>query len=401
MRPNRLVTGAVAALAITAGSASAAPQRATLLARAVLPAATFAPGPPSGAFIGPGPINGQPVPFPSQPVQGFSAILRAGGRSYLAMLDNGYGTKANSADFLLRVYRIQANWERAAGGPGTVDVLGSVSLRDPRHEVPWPIVNEGTADRLLTGADFDPESMRRAPDGTFWFGDEFGPFLLHTNRRGILLDPPYPLPGVQSPDSPLLGTGTPNLPASGGFEGTGLSADHTTLYPMLEKARLDDPNPSRRWISEFSLVSASYTGRTWQYLTDDPHDSVTDITRVAGSRFVVLERDSDQGPAAVIKRIYEIDLNDVGPDGFLRKHLVVDLLDMADPNLISLPARPGDIGLGATFTFPFITTEAVLPLGGRRLLIANDNNYPFSTGRNPGLPDDDEMIVVRAPALVR
>jgi glycerophosphoryl diester phosphodiesterase len=400
MRTNRLVIGAVAVLALTAGSASAA-QRPTLLARAALPAATFAPGPPSGAFIGAGPINGQTVPFPSQPVQGFSAILRAGGDSYLAMEDNGYGTKANSADFLLRVYRIRANWERANGGPGTVSVLSYISLRDPRHEVPWPIVNEGTADRLLTGADFDPESMRRAPDGTFWFGDEFGPFLLHTNARGILLAPPYPLPGVQSPDSPLLGSGTANLPASGGFEGTGLSADHTTLYPMLEKPLLDDANQSRRWIYEFSLQSGSYTGRTWQYLTDDPHDSVTDITRVAGTRFVVIERDQSQGAAAVIKRIYEIDLNDVGPDGFLRKHLVVDLLDIADPNLISLPARPGDIGLGSTFTFPFITTEAVLPLGGRKLLIANDNNYPFSVGRNPVLPDDDEMVIVRAPALVR
>ena len=400
MRTSRLVIGAAVALAAGAGSAQAA-QAPTLLARAVLPAATFAPGPPSGAFIGAGPINGQTVPFPSQPVQGFSAILRAGGDSYLAMEDNGYGTKANSADFLLRVYRIRASWERASGGPGTVDVLGYISLRDPRHLVPWPIVNDGTTDRLLTGADFDPESMRRAPDGTLWFGDEFGPFLLHTNARGILLEPPSPLPGVQSPDSPLLGSGTANLPASGGFEGTGLSADHTRLYPMLEKALLDDVNQSRRWIYEFSLQSGSYTGRTWEYPTDDPHDSVTDLTRVAGDRFVVIERDQNQGAAAAIKRIYEIDLNDVGPDGLLRKHLVVDLLDIADPNLISLPARPGDIGLGPTFTFPFITTEAVLPLGGRKLLIANDNNYPFSTGRNPALPDDDEMVIVRAPALVR
>jgi len=38
---------------------------------AVLPADTFADGPPSGNFIT---SNTRPVPFPSQPVQGFSGV---------------------------------------------------------------------------------------------------------------------------------------------------------------------------------------------------------------------------------------------------------------------------------------------------------------------------------------
>jgi len=44
----------------------------TLKGRAVLPADTLAPGPPSGAAFS-GTINGIPFPRPSQPVQGFSA----------------------------------------------------------------------------------------------------------------------------------------------------------------------------------------------------------------------------------------------------------------------------------------------------------------------------------------
>jgi hypothetical protein len=31
--------------------------------------------------------------------------------------------------------------------------------------------------------------------------------------------------------------------------------------------------------------------------------------------------------------------------------------------------------------------------------VINDNNYPFSAGRNPNLPDDDEFIVIRTGAL--
>jgi len=40
-------------------------------------------------------------------------------------------------------------------------------------------------------------------------------------------------------------------------------------------------------------------------------------------------------------------------------------------------------------------------LGGERLLIASDNNYPFSDGRwvARDRPDDTELIVVHAPAL--
>jgi len=73
-----------------------------LLGRAVLPADTFAPGPPSGTQLATAPINGRTPPFASQPVQGFSAVL-TNGSEYLAMPDNGFGAKANSADFLLRI----------------------------------------------------------------------------------------------------------------------------------------------------------------------------------------------------------------------------------------------------------------------------------------------------------
>jgi len=34
----------------------------------------------------------------------------------------------------------------------------------------------------------------------------------------------------------------------------------------------------------------------------------------------------------------------------------------------------------------------------RTLLVLNDNNYPFSAGRRPGLaPDDNEFILVYLP----
>src|SRR4030095_11601215 len=79
------------------------------------------------------------------------------------------------------------------------------------HRIKFTIVNEFTRDRLLTGADFDIESLRVAPDGTLWIGHELGPFVLHFDQAGRLLHAPFPLPDpdrpgqeVRSPQNPYI-----------------------------------------------------------------------------------------------------------------------------------------------------------------------------------------------------
>jgi hypothetical protein len=371
----------------------------TLLGRAILPADAYQPGPPSGAFITGD--NGVTPPFPSQPIPGFSAILDAGHGEFWAMPDNGYGAKTNSGDFLLRVYRIRPDFKTAKGGSGAVEVPGFIQLRDPDGKVNFPLFR---ADRILTGADLDIESLRIARDGTLWFGDEFGPFLVHTDATGKVLEAPIPLPGVQSPQNPFL----PNPDAwtirgSRGFEGTARSIDGKTLYPMLEGALRNDPDVRRRILNEFDLRSETYTGRTWQYHVDAafPDAVIGDLTALDEHRFVLIERDDAQGADARQKKVYVIDLRRVDAQGFLEKRLVVDLLRIRDPNGISLPARPGEFGVGDPFSFPLQSVESLEVLGGERLLVASDNNYPFSDGRwiARDRPDDTELIVVRAPAL--
>jgi glycerophosphoryl diester phosphodiesterase len=186
----------------------AADDPAGLVARAVLPAATFAPGPISGKLISGGLVGGF---FPSQPVQGISSLVDAHDGTFLALPDNGYGALENSADFNLRVYRLRPNFKTAHGGAGDIEVAGFIELHDPDHRIKFTIVNHFTTDRVLTGADFDVESLRVAPDGTLWIGDEFGPFLLHFDQAGRLLRAPIPLPDperpgqeVRSPQNPYL-----------------------------------------------------------------------------------------------------------------------------------------------------------------------------------------------------
>lgn len=180
-----------------------------LVARALLPSATFAQGPTSGRQIAPGPINGQAVPFTNkQPVQGFSAVLNNNDGSFMLMADNGFGSMENSADFNLRVYTVRPEFKTAHSGSGAISVESFFELHDPDHRIPYAITNDFSPDRILTGADLDIESMQRAPDGTLWFGDEFGPFLVHTDARGRVLEAPIPLPDfvnggeLRSPQNP-------------------------------------------------------------------------------------------------------------------------------------------------------------------------------------------------------
>lgn len=184
------------------GMAAQSAQAGTVLeGRAVLPADTFAQGPTSGRYIGP--ANGRVPPFmDKQPVQGFSAIVKNADGTFHAMSDNGFGSLENSADYHLRVYHILPHFKTKRGGSGEIQVLGYFELRDPDHHVPFAITRHFTEDRTLTGADFDIESMQRAADGTFWFGDEFGPFLIHTDATGKVLSAPVPLPdfGGKSPE---------------------------------------------------------------------------------------------------------------------------------------------------------------------------------------------------------
>lgn len=376
---------------------------------AVLPADTFAPGPPSGYALDPEGTNNRRVPFDSQPVQGFSSVLPHWNGHYLALSDNGFGNKASSPDYQLRWYEVAPDF-----GTGSVEVVGYTELRDPNQHVPWPIVN-GATNRVLTGGDFDLESFRQAPDGTFWFGEEFGPYLLHTDDRGRLLDPPYStpypailapfarnLPFIQSPDHPDFVNlasveerrNAANLPSSKGFEGMALNTSGTMLYPLLEGTLVDDPVRTRLLIQEFSLVTKSYTGRFWFYNLSDPSHAIGDMTAINDYEFLVIERDQAQGPTASFKRIYKIDLRKADQDRIVPKELVVNLMAITDSKGLTSP-ESGAIGFGSIFTFPFVTIESVYPIDSRTLLVLNDNNYPFSTGRRANAPDNTEFIRLR------
>lgn len=362
----------------------------TLVARATLSADYLADGPASGAAASP--ANGRQGPWDGQVIPGFSAMIDNGDGTFWAQPDNGFGAKGNSADFLLRNYLVRPQWETARGGSGEIEVLDFVQYNDANHVIDFPIVNGGTAERLLTGADFDIESVARAKDGTLWVGEEFGPFLLHFSADGTLLEAPVPFPDGKSPANPYLQPGeTPLVPSSRGFEAMSLSTDGRYLYPVVEGALANDTDARRRWVYEFDTRSGEYTGNRWAYQTDLPSDVIGDAFTVGHHQLLLVERDDWEGEAAVIKRVYRIDLDRADQDGYVTKELVLDALRIANP--AGIDSGEG-YGLGETFALPVQSFETVLQLRDGRLLIGNDNNYPGNDARVTGTPDDTEMAIV-------
>lgn len=377
-----------------------------LVARAQLSADYLAPGPESGAKATA--ANGRKGPFAGQVIPGFSAVVEGRGGHFYGMPDNGFGAKSNSSDFLLRIYDVTPNWETAKTaaapkGVGGVTVNSFIALRDPNHNISWSIVNESSRKRLLTGADFDIESLVMAKDGSFWIGEEFGPYLLHFGHDGVLLQAPVPLPVpgspagpdqqlVKSPSNPTLADGeVANLRNSKGFEGMAASRSGRYLYPILE-GYLNGDDKRTRDVNQFDTRLNRYTGRTWKYQVDTDDNLVADAFMQADGSMLVLERDDFWGAKAVTRRVYRVRLGQQEADGFLRKTLVADLLKIDNPGHIGMVSDKGAYGVGDPFSFPFQSVETIVQLRNGRFLTAVDNNYPGNDARRPGTPDNTEMI---------
>ena len=315
---------------------------------------------------------------------------------------------------MLTFHRVRPDWQT-----GRVERLQTSFLHDPDRVLPFPIINEGTTKRYLTGGDLDVESIQPIGESVY-FGDEFGPYLVRTDRTGRVtgfwettLDGKV----IKSPDH--FTVTTPAVPGavafpvrrSRGYEGMAVSPDGKFLYPLLEGPLWDEPG--RAWemregreylrILEFDIARGAFTGRSWKYLLEANGNNIGDFNMIDATTGVIIERDNGEGDMALacqgpprpdcfnvpakMKRVYKVDLAGADRDGFVRKVGYIDLLDIE--------------GKGGRFTFPFVTIENVDIVDADHIVVANDNNLPFSSGRTLGRNDDNEFILLRVPEFLR
>ncbi|WP_348753594.1 esterase-like activity of phytase family protein [uncultured Aquincola sp.] len=390
-------------------------------------------GPTSGQFIG-GALGVTPPFSDSQPIPGFSALLKNADGSWTGMADNGFGTKGNSGDFLIGLYNVGIQFRTAGNGssvPGAVSVNSRINFNDAKGYLKDGqgvdlkitadfanyqtvsgnnLVDSGKAvdsrirnGRLLTGFDFDVESIARAKDGSYFVGEEFGPYILHFDAQGTLMSDPVAHPFLKSPSNPLVMNNGAQVTSQGsrGFESLAFNGDQSRLWAVPEAAptvaALRPVANDERYLNffEFDPAAMAYTGHNLVYKKDGPQTGnnivIGDMTNVGGDKFVLIERDSKYGSAAEVKRLYLVDLNEVDETGTLKKTLLVDLLHVNDPLNIGGPLAT----VGGSFSMPFDSIESVVVLDNHTLAVAIDTNYPDEDGRLLGKPDSTEIITIR------
>ena len=276
------------------------------------------------------------------------------------MPDNGFGTKANSADFLLRLYHVTPR----LGDRRRRRRRRSRSARSSRCATrtarsPFPIVNERHARpaadrRRLRHRVGRPRAGRHVLD-----------------RRGVRPVPAArrrrparcsrrrsPFPGGKSPQNPYLAAGrdAADRARSRGFEAMAGSADGRYLYPIVEGAFIDDPTSAAAYIYEFDTDDRRATpAAPGSYQTDTDGN-------VVGDAFTVERRPAaasssattSTAPPSVTKRIYaDRPAPTPTPTASSTRTLVVDLLRHRQPRRHRRrPRSPGAYGVGRPVRVP-------------------------------------------------
>jgi glycerophosphoryl diester phosphodiesterase len=350
--------------------------QATLVGRAVLPAAYLTDGPAAGFAIAPNGaiVNGVKVPFDSQPVGAISAIVPgqyAG--TWIAISSGQFDKPENSADYLLRFYVLELDFLTADGGTGEVNILDRFAMGDPLGKQAEIIINNDTRSRNFSGADLVPRAVARF-GSTLWVAEAQGPSLLRFDGYGKLQEAPIVLP-------------------DGVLQGMNITLDRSALII----AQRDPKMPGRIIFRSLDLRSRALSLLPIDYRTERNSYQVGGLVMVNAQQALLVEFDTQQHSRASFKRIYQIDIT--AEDG--QKTELVDLMGISDPEALSTsPAIEhvrGAYGVGELFKFPYSTITTLYPLDPQTLVVANNNRLPFGLGRSRTQADSTEFIAIRLP----
>jgi hypothetical protein len=193
--------------------------------------------------------------------------------------------------------------------------------------------------------------------------------------------------------------------------GTGL------LWAMLEKPLLAEDGQNEGdflRVLAFDPVSCDWTGAGFKFKLATGATAIGDFNFIDATRALVIERDNGEGepslkcagdPApdcfplpAMVKHVVLIDTASVDADGFVRRIGQVDLMDIADPDGLARITTDG--GKAGRFSLPFFTIEDVMRVDDTHIMVAIDNNLPFSSGRKLNAAADNEVVLLSVPELL-
>lgn len=199
------------------------------------------------------------------------------------------------------------------------------------------------------------------------------------------------------------------------------SKDGKFLYPMLEGAVWDETTQDYEQVNgktvlrtlEFSVDDKKWTGRSWFYPLEDKGNAIGDFNMIDATTALVIERDNGEGTPDLacknaadtstcfsslpkFKRVYKVEFSPETVGQTMRKIAYIDLLNIQDPNKVA--RKPLTNGV---LHFPFFTIENVDVIDSERIVVGNDNNFPFSSSRHPNQQDDNELVLLNVKQLLQ
>lgn len=320
------------------------------------------------------------IPPSAHVIGGFSAGLIGSNGNPLFLSDTGYGPKASSMSYLLNIVEMSVHFEKKGFRNASVSKI--LYLSDEERRLSFPIQadflhygNEITNNKvdslikektLLTGGDIDPESIRVDYKGHIWVGEEFGPFLVKFDHRGRVMRKEIPIPGITSPDSPLLKPQqVPTIKTTAGLEGMAINPEGDKLYPMLEKAVIGDEQKTLR-IYEFDVDKEVFESGYYLYKLDEHSTEIRELVAINEYEFLTIEQ-NEYNTQHKVKKVYWLSIEGVQKGQYVYKKELVDLLNIDDPNDLNMDGK-------TKFSFPKLTIETIVIQDEQNLIIVNDNN---------------------------
>jgi hypothetical protein len=258
---------------------------------------------------------------------GFGSALapdpRAPGYFYL-LTDRGPNTDSNDADkkvFPLPRFTPQIGRFKLEGDKlvlvNTIEIKNAegkriTGLPNPKYGNTGEIAVDMQGKDLGTDPDgLDTEGLVAMKDGSFWISDEYGPWLVHVDPEGKIVERIGPFPGRKSLPK-VLALRRPNR----GMESLTITPDGKTLVGLMQNP-VDNPDDSIRKTSRLNRLVAfdprTGASKQYAYMLDGTHAVVSEIAAVTDRTFIVSERDqlyqNDPKSPSKLKRIYKIDIS--------------------------------------------------------------------------------------------
>ena len=202
---------------------------------------------------------------------------------------------------------------------------------------------------------------------------------------------------------------------SGGYEGMALQPGSNLLWAMLEKPVLgEDGKPEGDFLRvvTFDTAKGDWTGDSYRFRLSEGANAIGDFNFIDDTRALVIERDNGEGDPhlacaegaedksacypvpAKVKKITLVDTARIDAEGFIHRIGQIDLMNIDDPDGKALRTANTQPAAQGKFSFPFFTIEDVMRIDENHILVANDNNLPFSGGREIGRAANNEFILL-------